>query len=115
MDALHGSADAEQARPGAPVIGHRARTYHDFFADRARPAFWGPITEREIGDEVPATASDRWWVRLPCGHVAQLSPEHHVEDHGEAISVLPQPDNTNSILCSCGWHGYIREGVFEGQ
>jgi hypothetical protein len=27
---------------------------------------------------------------------------------------MPQPDNSNSILCSCGWHGFINHGVWEG-
>ena len=79
-----------------------------------------------------------WWYRSPNGLYARLSmPEdvelgvvqgcHHVEEHEDgAISVLPQPGNSNSIFVQgwngkygdargdISWHGYIRHGVWEG-
>lgn len=40
---------------------------------------------------------------------------HHVEEHEDGhITVRPNPPgdpgNSNSILCECGWHGYIDHG-----
>jgi hypothetical protein len=83
---------------------------------------------------------DAWWYCTPNGLLGRLSaPEdlaagksngaHHVEEHDDGtISVLPQPGNSNSILCMgwplgaparaegqplWTWHGYIRHGVWE--
>ena len=60
-----------------------------------------------------------WAVKPPCGHRFEIgdpawSPHHDVEKHDDgAISVVPRPGNSNSILCpTCGWHGYIEHGVW---
>lgn len=65
---------------------------------------------------------DMWFVRTPDGEVPfYLANEHdrdrngrahHVEEHEDGtISVLPQPENSNSIQApNKGWHGYLRRG-----
>jgi hypothetical protein len=46
---------------------------------------------------------------------------HEVEEHEDgSISVIPRPNNSNSIMVHgydgermCEWHGFIRHGVWE--
>lgn len=91
--------------------GRSAEGYEDFF--RSTDPVWWKLTAED--GEVT------WMIRHPgpChdpdgnGH-GRLSPEHHVEEHEDGmISVMPQPGNSNSILCSCGWHGFIDHGVWK--
>jgi hypothetical protein len=66
---------------------------------------------------------DGWVVCTPDGsrfHLATaLHPDgagkhHEVEEHDDGtVSVLPRPNNSNSILSPKGWHGYLRHGVWE--
>lgn len=65
-----------------------------------------------------------WWFCTPNGIFGRLSMSedspnhHHVEEHADGtITVLPQENNSNSILTKGAndseWHGYIRHGVWE--
>lgn len=94
------------------VRGRRAESYEDFFGSD-EPMWWKLSNE---GTDAPT-----WLIRHPgpChggetrGHGA-LSQAHHVEEHEDgSITVMPQPENSNSILCSCGWHGFIDHGVWK--
>lgn len=39
---------------------------------------------------------------------------HQVEEHPDGtISVMPKPENFNSIMSPKGWHGYIDHGVWQ--
>jgi hypothetical protein len=83
---------------GDPV-GHYVASLDELFS--AREPGW------HKGDD------GKWFLRLPCGHVAQLSDQHEVDEHSDvSISGLAKPGNSNLILCSCGWHGYIDHGRF---
>jgi hypothetical protein len=95
----------------AGVQGRGAESYEDFF-QTTDPVWW------KLGNE--ADDAPTWLIRHPgpChggetrGHGA-LSKAHHVEEHDDGmISVMPQEGNSNSILCSCGWHGFIDHGVW---
>lgn len=61
---------------------------------------------------------DAWFVKPPCGHHFHLaySPDravHEIDEHEDGtISVEGKPNNSNSILCNCGWHGFIVRGVW---
>lgn len=95
------------------VQGRRVHTDDEFWEEPGVYWRW----EVEEGDGVYV----RWMVRPPCGHHFMLAggahdpPHHHVEEHEDGtISVVWQPDNSNSILCpQCGWHGYLKRGVWE--
>lgn len=61
---------------------------------------------------------DVWMVMVPTGGHPFIigrpntdgSPYHFIEEHEDGtISVVPQPNSSNSILFN-GWHGYIRKG-----
>lgn len=87
--------------------GHRVEDYDAFWAS---PAVWW----KWDNDGDP-----RWMVRPPCGHHFMLAEpreghaHHEVDEHDDGtISVQPKPGNSNSILCSCSWHGYIDHGVW---
>jgi hypothetical protein len=96
----------------ADTQGHRANDYDEFWESAS---CWWQWETLESGEKFV-----RWMVRPPCGHHfllaggAQEPPHHDVEEHEDgAISVVPQPGNSNSILCPhCGWHGYIYAGVW---
>lgn len=94
-----------------------------------------PVHEMEPGDygrhkvRTEAGSYWAWWLCTPNGLFGRLSmPEdgpkhHHVEEHIDGtITIVPQEDNTNSILVQgvgednfgiIEWHGYIRRGVWE--
>lgn len=84
--------------------GRRAESYEDFFADDDEPRFW--ITEdRGNGKQLVH-------IRPPCGHHGVLSEAHSPEINEDgSLTVRPNPPwdpgNSNSILCACGWHGYV--------
>jgi hypothetical protein len=80
----------------------------------------------EYGKQFAWLANSRleeWMVCAPDGAVFMLCNEHfrdkrghfhEVEEHEDGtISVLPKPNNSNSIMSPKGWHGYIRHGVWE--
>jgi len=105
------------------VKGKVFRSYDEVFAQPRLPGWW-KWEHTEWYDDGGRHEEVRWWLRKPCGHESLLaSPgnpdangrHHEVEEHADGtISVLPRPENSNSILCrQCGWHGYIRAGVFE--
>jgi hypothetical protein len=86
--------------------GRRSESYEDFFA---APGAWWPLRSLDHGGTV-------WHIHTPCGHSGQLAslaegdPEEHtvVEHDNGAITVEP------SIVCTqCGWHGHLRNGVWE--
>lgn len=69
---------------------------------------------------------DMWFVCAPDGRVFYLANQHdrdrkgrfhEVEEHEDGmISVVPRPNNSNSIQSKhdgTGWHGWIRRGVWE--
>jgi len=94
--------------------GRAATGYEDFFSDGEGGGELGMWWKMEQGDGV-----FHWMVRPPCGHhfILAHQPEshHHVEEHHDgAITVRPnppaEPDNSNSVLCYCGWHGFVDHG-----
>lgn len=91
--------------------GQRVETYDAFF-DAEAGVFM------KTGVEHGERHFDAWIVKPPCGHHFHLSYNpsrrvHEVDEHEDGmITVEPKPDNSNSILCTCGWHGYIRHGVW---
>lgn len=60
----------------------------------------------------------RWIAKPPCGHHIELTmppaqPHHEVEEHEDGtVSIEPRPSNSNSVLCYCGWHGYVAHDVW---
>lgn len=73
--------------------------------------------------EYASVFGGEWVVCAPDGAIFHLASEaspdgngkhHEVEEHEDGtISVLPRPNNSNSILSPQGWHGYLRRGVWE--
>lgn len=88
---------------------------------RSAPGDYGKARVRVDGRSFEA-----WWFRAPDDHYGRLSmPDdvelgraeraHHVEEHDDgSITIVRQPNNSNSIKSWGGWHGYIRNGVWEG-
>lgn len=92
------------------VQGRTSESYEDFFADDAQPRIWEGV-DSESGRPV-------YHSRPPCGHHGMLSELHHVEKNDDGtFTIRPNPpgdpQNSNSILCACGWHGYVRSNVWE--
>ncbi len=69
---------------------------------------------------------EQWFMRAPFGEPFYLASEHqpdrngrahHVEEHEDGtISVLPQPENGNSIKTRGEeWHGWLRRGEWVSQ
>lgn len=83
----------------------------------------GDYTKRECTNVDETEHWVMWFVRAPDGAVFYLCNEHHrdrngrfhqVEEHEDGtVTVEPHPENSNSILSPKGWHGYIRQGVWE--
>lgn len=95
------------------MIGKRCVDHDEFFA--SGPGAYLSVSVRSEGESFEA-----WFLKPPCGHQMFLAYDprqgavHEVDEHEDGtISVLPKTGNSNSILCHCGWHGYIRRGVFE--
>jgi hypothetical protein len=84
--------------------GRTSQSYEDFFADDDQPRIWQG-RDSQTGRPV-------FHIRPPCGHHGVLSPLHDVEfNRDDTFTVRPNPPfnpgNSNSILCACGWHGYV--------
>lgn len=94
------------------LIGKRVQTHDEFWA--APPGAYLQVDIEASGEQFTA-----WLAKAPCGHRMHLAydpregPVHEVDEHDDGtISVQPKPSNSNSILCACGWHGYIDRGVW---
>jgi hypothetical protein len=98
--------------------GRCAEDHDSFWAEP--PGVWWKWETVDLGDGGPSVT--RWMVRPPCGHSFMLAPggkrtgpAHEVDEHDDGmVTVEPKPGNSNSILCACGWHGYIDHGVWRG-
>lgn len=97
---------------GMPTQGRTSRSYSDYFAGDSQPRIWATI---DITDGEPGVP--RYHSMPPCGHRGVLSIDHDVEEEEDGtFTVQPNPpmnpDNSNSILCHCGWHGFIDHNVW---
>ena len=96
----------------ATLHGRRVQS-HDEFWDA------GPGAYLQVNIEASGEHFRAWMAKPPCGHTMHLAYDprqgavHEVDENADGtITVEPKPGNSNSILCRCGWHGYIEAGVW---
>ena len=100
-------------------------TTDGFFDDDAKPGDW--FISKHERCRYWDNCDGEFWVLLPCGDAFNLSwrasncaaPEDRLHRCWKLngtppnVSTSPGCGGNHSILCHCGWHGYLRNGALE--